>query len=111
MDGKMTTDELKQAFDVLRCISRHNRGNPVTGQAISELTGTDTRVIAEIVSVAASRGIRVASCSTGYYTPTDADIREYLAREKSRLASLGRKISGMKKYANQTLTLFEQDAA
>jgi hypothetical protein len=105
----MSTEELKQVFDVLRCISRHHgKPNSVRGETISQVTGVDTRTIAEIVSVAASRGIRVASCSSGYHTPTDEEIQEYLAREKSRLISLGRKIAGVKKYAHDTLTLWEQ---
>jgi hypothetical protein len=104
----VTVDELKQVFDILRHISRHERSNCITGEAISELTGIDVRIIAEIVSAAASRGIRVASCSFGYYTPTNEEIQQYLAREKARLASLGRKVAGIKRYTGDTLTLWEQ---
>jgi biotin operon repressor len=103
--------DLAHGLSVLRVVMRHSRANPVTGEVISATTGISTREIAEVVSVAASMGIRVASCSSGYYHPTDAEVREYLAREKSRLISLGRKISGVKKNADNPLSLFEQDAA
>jgi len=96
---------------VLRAIDRHNRAEPITGEAISEATGVDTREVAEIVSIAATMGVQVGSCSGGYFKTTPKDTREYLAREKSRLISLGKKISGVKKNADNPLTLWEQGTA
>ena len=106
----MTVD-LKTGLTVLRCIARHSRSNPITGEAISIAVGVDTRVVAEVVSVAFEMGTRVAACSIGYYIPSDAEDKEYIAREKSRLISLGKKLSGHKKHSDNLLTLFEQDAA
>lgn len=96
---------------VVRVISRHGRANPVTGEAIFQATGVSTREIAETVAEAARLGVRVASCSGGYYKPSIEEIREYVSREKSRLASIGRKVAGVKKNADNPLSLFEQDVA
>jgi hypothetical protein len=107
-DAGINTDQLRRCFAVLRAIDRHNRAGPIKGEAIEEATGVDSRVVAKIVSVAAEMGVQVGSCSDGYFKTTPKDTREYLAREKSRLISLGKKISGVKRNADNPLSLFEQ---
>lgn len=100
------------ALDVLRVIQRHTREHPVSGEAVSELCSVPTRTVAEIVSVAVSKGVPVGSCSLGYFQWRSREEREeYFAREKARLQSLGRKLSQAKKHSANPLTLFEQDAA
>ena len=104
--------DLQTGLRVIRAISRHGRENPIPAAALEEATGVNTRVIADIVSVAAGEGVDVASCGTGYFKwKNKAEKEEYLAREKKRLVSLGQKIAAIKKAANNPLTLWEQDSA
>lgn len=104
--------DLQTGLRVIRAISRHGRDNPIPGEALEEATGVSTRVIAEIVATAAGEGVEVASCGAGYFKwKSREEKEEYLAREKKRLQSLGRKISAIKKAADNPLTLWEQDTA
>lgn len=101
--------ELAAGLKVIRTIWRHSIDNPITGATIQEVTGVDTRTVAEIVAVAVESGVPVASCGGGYYRWRNADDREqYFRREKERLVSLARKVSRAKKASTSEFSLFEQ---
>jgi hypothetical protein len=51
--------DLEHGLDVLRVIGRHTRANPVDAVTICELTGVVPRTVAEVVSIAVARGVRV----------------------------------------------------
>jgi hypothetical protein len=100
--------DLTSGLKVLRVISRHNSANPVTGETVEQATGVNSRNVAVIVGIAAANGVRVASCSRGYYRPTDGEAMLYLDREKRRLISIAQKVSLAKKNQHNELSLFEQ---
>jgi len=92
---------------VLRVIMRHTSSDTITAERIVDATGVAVRNIAPIVNIAAQNGVPVMSTATGYCRRTKGEIDEYLAREKSRLISLGRKLSQVKKNQADELQLFE----
>ena len=92
---------------VLRVIMRHTSKDTVTAEQITDATGEPARNIAPIVNIAAENGVPVMSTGTGYCRRTKEEIDVYLAREKSRLISLGRKVSQIKKNQADELQLFE----
>ncbi len=100
--------KLEDGLVVIRVISRHEgKSTAITGEKIHELTGVDPRVVAEVVRIAVSLGVRVASCAAGYYKPTLEELQGYLDREQRRLGSLGEKIAHAKRNISNELTLFE----
>lgn len=111
---------LDKGLDVLRIITRHDSANPITGEQVAILTGWDPegrvaggippREIAEVVSLAVSRGVRVVSNGKGYFRPSEEEVRDYLDRERRRLLSLAMKVSRAKRHVVNELSLFEQEA-
>lgn len=106
----MSTD-LSRGLEVLKVIYRHTKDAPIKGKDVEMLTGVDSREVAEIVSLAVSKGVPVGSSSNGYFRFRDLQERQaFMDREKSRLVSLGRKLSQMKRNTVNEFSLFEQEA-
>lgn len=98
---------LEEGLKILRIILRHEgKSKAIKSEEIEQLTDVDGRTVREVVHMAVSFGVRLASCSDGYYRPNVTEMNEYLEREKGRLISLAQKISQAKKHTNNELTLW-----
>lgn len=107
---KRDEPKLSESLDVLNVIFRHTKDDPIVAEKITLLTHIRDKVITDIVSISASKGVPVGSNGRGYFKWRNKEERdEYIATEKARIQAIGRKLSGIKKSALKgELTLFEQ---
>jgi len=110
--GISNDEYLAKGVDVFVLVLKTKNAFPIKAERISEITGIDPRIVAEMLREFEKRGFPICSSAKGYkYASSRFEYLRHLVKERRRALSILDKVSKGQKARIEEPTLFNQEAA